>query len=49
MLTKFQINWEISSNACGLLRKPDLYEKTEFTTKQIVCSVFYMTQFCVKI
>ena len=24
LLTKWQINWEISSNFCGLLRKPDL-------------------------
>ena len=28
MLTKFQINWEILSNACGLPRKPELYKKT---------------------
>ena len=39
-ITKFQINWEISSNAFGLLRKPELYEKTEFTPKQIVFLCF---------
>ena len=27
-LSKFQINWEISSNFCGLLKKTELYKET---------------------